>query len=452
MRSPLVYVTVLVIATCGLVYELVAGTLASYVLGDSVTQFSTVIGVYLSALGVGSYLSKYVQRALARRFVEIELGVALVGGASAPLLFLSFAYLPGFFRPVLYGIVLLVGTLVGLEIPLDPAHPARVRRLQGAGGQGADLRLPGRARRVAAVPDPARAPPRARPHVAAVRAAQRRGRPLVGLAVPPAARERARPEGERRRGHPHPHRGVRLRRSDDRAVGGRPLRRHRGLRPHLALPAHRDHAHRPRPVPALPERQPAVLVGGRVPLPRGARAPRLCAGPGRAPRARPRRRRRPRRARDPQAPGGERDRARRPRPGDDAAGGGEPAAAPAQPGVAGRIRRCGWSTRTRSSGSGSRRSTSSTSSSSTSPIPTTSRWASCTRGISTRGCAPASTPRASWPCRARRRSWRASRSGASTTRWRRRASMSARTTRWCRRSASGASPSAPSPPRPCRGP
>ena len=118
MRSPLVYLTVLVIATCGLVYELVAGTLASYVLGDSVTQFSTVIGVYLSALGVGSYLSKFVQKALARRFVEIELGVALVGGASAPLLFLSFAYLPGFFRPVLYGIVLLVGTLVGLEIPL----------------------------------------------------------------------------------------------------------------------------------------------------------------------------------------------------------------------------------------------------------------------------------------------------------------------------------------------
>ena len=96
MRSPLIYLTVLVIASCGLVYELVAGTLASYVLGDSVTQFSTVIGVYLSALGVGSYLSKYVQRGLARRFVEIELAIALVGGASAPLLFLSFAHLPQF--------------------------------------------------------------------------------------------------------------------------------------------------------------------------------------------------------------------------------------------------------------------------------------------------------------------------------------------------------------------
>ncbi len=118
MRSPLVYLTILVVATCGLVYELVAGTLASYVLGDSVTQFSTVIGVYLSALGLGSYLSSHVQRGLARRFVEVELAVALVGGASAALLFLSFAHLPDFFRIVLYAIVVVVGALVGLEIPL----------------------------------------------------------------------------------------------------------------------------------------------------------------------------------------------------------------------------------------------------------------------------------------------------------------------------------------------
>jgi spermidine synthase len=118
MSSPLVYLTVLVIATCGLVYELVAGTLASYVLGDTVTQFSTVIGVYLSALGLGSYLSRYVRRGLARRFVEVELGVALLGGASAILLFLAFTHWPAFFRPVLYSVVVLVGTLVGLEIPL----------------------------------------------------------------------------------------------------------------------------------------------------------------------------------------------------------------------------------------------------------------------------------------------------------------------------------------------
>src|SRR5947209_9447936 len=116
-RTPVLFLNVLIVATCGLVYELLAGTLASYVLGDSVTQFSLVIGIYLSALGVGAWLSGYIGDGLARRFVEVELGVALLGGLSAPLLFLSFARL-SFFQVVLYGIVFLIGVLVGLELPL----------------------------------------------------------------------------------------------------------------------------------------------------------------------------------------------------------------------------------------------------------------------------------------------------------------------------------------------
>jgi spermidine synthase len=118
-RAPffLLYLNVLVVATCGLVYELLAGTLASYVLGDSVTQFSLIIGVYLSALGIGAWLSRFIEDGLARSFIEVELGVALIGGASAPLLFLSFAYL-SWFRVALFGIVLAIGTLVGLELPL----------------------------------------------------------------------------------------------------------------------------------------------------------------------------------------------------------------------------------------------------------------------------------------------------------------------------------------------
>src|SRR5687767_6049129 len=98
-RAPLflLYLNVLVIASCGLIYELLAGTLASYVLGDSVTQFSFVIGVYLFALGVGAWLSRFVHKDLARVFIEVELGVAILGGASAPLLFLSFAYLNWFY-------------------------------------------------------------------------------------------------------------------------------------------------------------------------------------------------------------------------------------------------------------------------------------------------------------------------------------------------------------------
>ena len=118
-RAPLflLYLNVLVIATCGLIYELLAGTLASYLLGDSVTQFSLVIGIYLSALGVGAWLSRFIERGLARTFVEVELAVAILGGFSAPLLFVAFGAID-WFRPLLFGIVFGIGTLVGLELPL----------------------------------------------------------------------------------------------------------------------------------------------------------------------------------------------------------------------------------------------------------------------------------------------------------------------------------------------
>ncbi|MFM9879941.1 MAG: polyamine aminopropyltransferase [Burkholderiaceae bacterium] len=110
--------SVFVIAACGLIYELCAAALASYVLGDSVLQFSTVIGTYLFAMGVGSYLSRHLERQLPAHFLRIELLVALLGGALPALLFLANAYVPGALRYLLYGGVLLVGTLVGLEIPL----------------------------------------------------------------------------------------------------------------------------------------------------------------------------------------------------------------------------------------------------------------------------------------------------------------------------------------------
>jgi spermidine synthase len=110
-------VSVFLIASCGLVYELIAGTLASYLLGDSVTQFSTVIGTYLFSMGIGSYLSRYVGRGLVAKFVTIELLVGIVGGSSAAALFFVFSHLSSF-KLVLYFFVAIIGVLVGLEIPL----------------------------------------------------------------------------------------------------------------------------------------------------------------------------------------------------------------------------------------------------------------------------------------------------------------------------------------------
>ena len=113
----LVFISVLLVAACGLIYELVAGTLASYLVGDSVFQFSTIIGTYLFAMGIGSALSRYINRGLANRFVWIELLLGVVGGFSSTLLMLAFAFTQGF-ELILYALVVVMGVLVGLEIPL----------------------------------------------------------------------------------------------------------------------------------------------------------------------------------------------------------------------------------------------------------------------------------------------------------------------------------------------
>jgi spermidine synthase len=118
----LLLVSVFFIAACGLVYELAAGALASYLLGDSVLQFSTIIGVYLFAMGLGSWLSRFVERQLVGVFLQVELLVGVIGGLMPAALFAVHSLLPPGaatpFRVLLYALVLLVGTLVGLEIPL----------------------------------------------------------------------------------------------------------------------------------------------------------------------------------------------------------------------------------------------------------------------------------------------------------------------------------------------
>src|ERR1700675_148436 len=113
----LLFISVLLVAACGLIYELVAGTLASYLVGDSVFQFSTIIGTYLFAMGIGRALSRYLDRGLVYRFVWIELLLGVIGGFSSALLMMAFAFTQGF-ELILYALVVVMGVLVGLEIPL----------------------------------------------------------------------------------------------------------------------------------------------------------------------------------------------------------------------------------------------------------------------------------------------------------------------------------------------
>lgn len=109
--------SVLIVALCGIAYELIIAAVSSYLLGNSVAQFSITIGLFMFAMGIGSYLTKFIHDQLVERFIQIEIAVALVGGLSAALLFVVFPYY-ALYKPVMYGLILLIGTLVGLEIPI----------------------------------------------------------------------------------------------------------------------------------------------------------------------------------------------------------------------------------------------------------------------------------------------------------------------------------------------
>lgn len=108
---------VFVVAVCGLVYELIAASLSSYLLGGSITQFSIVIGVFLSAMGLGSYLTRFLHRNLADAFIAIQIGIGIAGGLSAAVLLTAFSVLSAYF-PVLLVVLTVTGTLVGMEIPI----------------------------------------------------------------------------------------------------------------------------------------------------------------------------------------------------------------------------------------------------------------------------------------------------------------------------------------------
>ena len=119
MTKKILILSVFVVASCGLAYELIAGALSSYLLGDSVLQFSTIIGCYLFAMGVGAHFSKYVRdEDVLSRFIDIELAVGLIGGVSAAMLFMTFTWMGAPFRTVLYVTVFLIGAMVGMEVPL----------------------------------------------------------------------------------------------------------------------------------------------------------------------------------------------------------------------------------------------------------------------------------------------------------------------------------------------
>jgi spermidine synthase len=108
---------VFLVAACALVYELALGTIASFTLGDATREFSITLGLYLFAMGLGAFASKRIGASAAFAYVACEIALAIVGGASVPVV-MHLTASASAIRPILYAFIIGVGALVGFELPL----------------------------------------------------------------------------------------------------------------------------------------------------------------------------------------------------------------------------------------------------------------------------------------------------------------------------------------------
>ncbi len=116
-KYKLLLLTTLIISGCSMCYELIISAVSSYLLGNSMLQYSITIGLFMFALGIGSYLSRFLSKKLFTSLIRIELSIGIIGGTSALVLFFANLYIISY-DIVMYLEIIIIGTLAGAEIPL----------------------------------------------------------------------------------------------------------------------------------------------------------------------------------------------------------------------------------------------------------------------------------------------------------------------------------------------
>ncbi len=103
---------------CGIILEYIQASLASMILGNSFEQWAMVIGLMLFWMGFGSLVQAQIpKKYLIYAFVWVETCLALAGGFSPTLTYISYGYTAHYIL-VLYFFVSFIGIMIGLEIPV----------------------------------------------------------------------------------------------------------------------------------------------------------------------------------------------------------------------------------------------------------------------------------------------------------------------------------------------
>ncbi len=117
IQSNILKIALFATGLSGIVAEYVLSTLATYFLGDSVFQWTMIVSIMLFSMGIGSRISKYFLKNLLQKFILIEFTLSILVAFVSVITYLSAAFI-GIEGIVIYMLSIIVGLLIGLEIPL----------------------------------------------------------------------------------------------------------------------------------------------------------------------------------------------------------------------------------------------------------------------------------------------------------------------------------------------
>lgn len=101
----------------GIVAEYILSTLATYFIGNSIFQWTMIVSLMLFCMGLGSRLSQLITKNLIQNFLILEISLSILVAFSSVLVY-TLAAFTAYYGIVIYALSMLVGLLIGLEIPL----------------------------------------------------------------------------------------------------------------------------------------------------------------------------------------------------------------------------------------------------------------------------------------------------------------------------------------------
>ncbi len=103
----------------GLVTEYILSTVSTYILGNSIEQFSVVIALMLLMMGIAAWAQQFMSdKFLIEKFIILEVLLALIAGFAPLGIYMAFGYMDSHFALLHYTVVSAIGFMIGFEIPL----------------------------------------------------------------------------------------------------------------------------------------------------------------------------------------------------------------------------------------------------------------------------------------------------------------------------------------------